>query len=98
MRMFGAARNMAIAAAALGGAGAAALADFSYTNFSSVGGLAMVGVATQNSNRVLLTPSIGASAGAVWAAAKQDISGGFDTTLTIQIEDRVGGGADGIAL
>lgn len=91
-------RNALIALALVAGAGSTALADFNYANFASTSGLSLVGVATQNSNRILVTPSVGGSAGAVWAATKQDVSVGFDTTMTIHIEDKHGAGADGIAL
>lgn len=91
-------RNALIALALVAGAGSSALADFNYANFGSISGLSLVGVATQSSNSILVTPSVGGSAGAVWAAMKQDVSVGFDTTMTIHIQDKVGGGADGIAL
>ncbi len=91
-------RNALIALALVAGASSSALADFNYANFGTTAGLSLVGVAQQSSNSILVTPSVGGSAGAVWAAQKQDISLGFDTTMTIHIQDKVGGGADGIAL
>lgn len=89
-----------IVAAAVVGAGltSSAFADFNYVDFSSTAGLNLVGAAEQNSNRLLVTPSVRASAGAVWVGAQQRVSGGFDTTMVIKIEDKVGGGADGMAL
>ncbi len=98
MKTLAQSRNLVIAATLVAGAAMPAMADFNYSDFSSVSGLNMVGVAKQDANRILVTPSIGASAGAVWSALKQDVSLGFDTTMTIHIEDRHGGGADGMAL
>ncbi len=91
-------RNAVMALTVVAGAGSSALADFNYSDFSSVTGLNLVGVAKQDANRILVTPSIGGSAGAVWAAMKQDVSIGFDTTMTIHIENKNGAGADGMAL
>jgi hypothetical protein len=91
-------RTALMALTVVAGAGTSAMADFAYSDFSSVTGLNMVGVAKQDANRILVTPTVGGSAGAVWAAMKQSVAGGFDTTMTIHIEDRQGGGADGMAL
>jgi hypothetical protein len=88
----------ALAALTLCAIGSTASANFNYTDFSSVAGLTMVGVAKQDANRILVTPSIGASAGAVWAVQKQAVSGGFDAYMTIHVEDKKGIGADGLAL
>lgn len=91
-------RTAVMALTVVAGAGTSAMADFNYSDFSSVNGLNMVGVAKQDGNRVLVTPAVGGSAGAVWVAMKQGVADGFDTTMTIHIEDKHGGGADGIAL
>ncbi len=88
----------AVAALALCAMGSSAMANFNYNDFSNTTGLNMVGVAKQDANRILVTPSIGASAGAVWAVQKQDVGGGFDAYMTIHIEDLQGIGADGMAL
>ncbi len=91
-------RTIVAAAVMACGVSSSAMADFDYTDFSSTAGLNLVGSAVQSSNRLLVTPSVRASAGAVWHATQQRVSGGFDTTMVIKIEDRFGGGADGIAL
>ncbi|HMN39999.1 MAG TPA: L-type lectin-domain containing protein [Phycisphaerales bacterium] len=88
----------AVAALAVCALGSSALANFNYSDFSTTAGLNMVGVAKQDADRILVTPSIGASAGAVWAVQKQNISHGFDAYMTIHIEDLQGIGADGMAL
>lgn len=80
------------------GLAAPARADFNYPNFASTGGLTLVGNASQSSNSILLTPSLGSQAGAVWANTKQMVSTGFDASMTIHIDDRQGQGADGFAL
>lgn len=90
-------RSMLIVAAAAAGVSSSALADFNYVDFSSTESLNLVGVATQSSNRLLVTPSVRSSAGAVWHGVQQRVSGGFDTTMVIKIEDKLGGGADGMA-
>lgn len=88
----------AVAALALCAMGNSAMANFNYNDFSTTTGLNMVGVAKQDANRILVTPSIGASAGAVWAIQKQNIEGSFDAYMTIHVEDKQGIGADGMAL
>ena len=98
MKTFAQIRTVVMALTVVAGAGTSALADFNYSDFSSVSGLNFVGVAKQDANRILVTPSVGGSAGAVWAATKQSVANGFDTTMTIHIEDKHGGGADGMAL
>lgn len=94
-------RSMAaVAALALvAGAGSAARADFNFTDFSSTAGLTMVGSATQTGSTILLTPAERAMSGATWyTAAKQDVSLGFEASMTIRVPVRNGGGADGFAL
>ncbi|HVU64671.1 MAG TPA: L-type lectin-domain containing protein, partial [Phycisphaerales bacterium] len=80
------------------GLAAPAMADFNYPNFASTAGLTLVGNATQTSNSILVTPSLGSQAGAVWVNQKQMVSSGFDASMTIHIDDKQGQGADGIAL
>ena len=91
-------RAALLATAVVGAAGTVSSADFAYTNFSSTSGLTMVGAAVQDGNRVLVTPSTNGAAGAVWAALKQGVSNGFDTTIRVHIEGKNGGGSDGLAL
>ncbi len=98
MRTFGNYRNMMLALAIVGAAGTVASADFAYNNFSSTSGLTLVGAAVANSNRILVTPSASGSAGAVWSAIKQGVGNGFDTTMIVHVQDKVGGGSDGLAL
>lgn len=90
-------RSMIIVAAAAAGLSASAFADFNYNDFSSTSQLNLVGSTVQSSNRLLLTPSARTSVGAVWHGIQQRVGGGFDTTMVIKIEDKVGGGADGVA-
>ena len=63
MKTLSTARNALIALTLVAGAGSAAKADYNYANFGSVSGLSLVGVATQSANSILVTPSIGGSAG-----------------------------------
>ena len=83
---------------AIAGASSAARADFFYGNFATTPGLTLVGSAVQNANRILVTPSAPGTAGAVWSSTKQSVADGFDTTMTIHIEQKNGSGSDGIAL
>lgn len=87
----------ALVVAALAPCGAA-MANFNYTDFSSVSGLSLVGNARQDSNRLLLTETARSNAGAAWVTAKQDVAVNFDTTIKVRMENRRGGGADGYAL
>jgi glucose/arabinose dehydrogenase len=70
-------------------------ADFTYPNFSSTAGLALVGSAVQAGNRLRLTPASSSQAGAAWYQTKQLVAPGFDTTFDFQLSTAVG--ADGFA-
>ena len=84
--------------AVLAFAAGSATADINHPSFSSVSDLTLVGAATQNAGSIMLTPSAGSIAGAAWTAAKQNVSIGFDTSITFHVQDKHGGGADGVAL
>lgn len=68
-------------------------ADFNYSDFSSTGGLNLVGTAAQSGSNVRLTPASANQAGAAWHAAQQQIVEGFSTTFTFRITSP-GGTAD----
>jgi hypothetical protein len=101
-------RTPAIACTALAGlallaAAPAARADFNYPSFAGVsagpsGAINLVGTASLTSSSVVLTQSDRAQAGAVWNKVKQDVSGGFECSMTIRLDNIRGGGADGVAL
>lgn len=73
-------------------------ADFNYTNFASTSGINLVGTSVQNANSIQLTQTAVGQAGAMWVQDKQDVSQAFEATMTIHIENKQGGGADGFAL
>jgi hypothetical protein len=87
-----------LAASLVLAAASAAHANFQYTSFASTSGLTLVGSAQQSAGKILVTPSMAATAGAVWTAQKQSVAAGFDTTLTFHVEGKNGNGSDGIAL
>lgn len=73
--------------------------SLSYSDFSSIAGLNMVGSTAQSSNALRLTPAIGWQRGAVWFGTEQSVSTGFVSTFHFQITAADGfyGGADGLA-
>ncbi|MEM6571351.1 MAG: PQQ-dependent sugar dehydrogenase [Planctomycetota bacterium] len=71
----------------------AALADVTYSDFSSTAGLELVGAAGQSGNALRLTPATPNEAGAAWATTRQDVTSPF----TCQFTFRASGGADGLA-
>src|SRR5260221_6655430 len=78
------------------------LKAFTYTNFSSLSGLSLVGNATQITNQIRLTTTLQSQSGAVWYAQKQTCASGFSTTFHFRITNpgSIAGlpaGGDGIA-
>jgi hypothetical protein len=73
---------------------------FSYSDFSSTDGLALVGSAASVGGALRLTPAAGGQVGDAWRVDKQLCSDGFDTRFQFRISNPGGasGGGDGIAL
>lgn len=67
---------------------------FDYPDFTSVGGLNLVGSTLQSVDVLQLTSAAHLQAGAAWFVEKQHIQNGFETTFTFWIS---GDGADGFA-
>jgi len=65
-----------------------------FPNFDNLGGLDLVGSATQVGNQLRLTANVNNQVGAAWLSAPRAIAGGFDTTFQFQITNP---GADGMA-
>jgi hypothetical protein len=86
----------AVAAAWLMGP-AAAEADFSFPNFSSMTGLTLNGNAAQVNSTIRLTPTASSQKGSAWHQTKQAVEDGFETTFQFQItpQSATGAGADG---
>jgi hypothetical protein len=63
------------------------LPAFTYTNFSSTGGLNLVGSAAQNGTVLRLTPAAQVQEGHAWATNKQQCAAGFDTTFQFRISN-----------
>ena len=73
-------------------------ADFIYPNFDSTAGLILQEHASSFNGKLRLSPAIGGSGlGGAWLDAKQPVKDGFNTTFQIQITDKHGIGADGLA-
>ena len=74
-------------------------ADFVYSDFSSIDGLTLVGMAAQSGNKLRVTPAANTQVGAAWQTAKQSVQEGFQTTFQFRISDPDMGfnGADGFA-
>jgi hypothetical protein len=73
-------------------------ADFIYANFNSTAGLILQEHATSFNGILRLSPAIGGlGLGGAWLDAKQPVKDGFNTTFQIQITDKHGIGADGLA-
>jgi hypothetical protein len=71
---------------------------FTYSDFSSTGGLNLVGSAAQNGNALRLTPSAGSMTGSAWYTQKQHVSDGFTTSFSFRFFDPgPTPGADGIS-
>lgn len=87
-----------IAALAALGCSAGAFAQLSYTDFSTMPGLNLVGSATQFGNVIRLTPTTNDLVGNVWNTTPQDVQGGFITDFTFRSFDGTPNqGADGMA-
>src|SRR5262245_39165360 len=79
-------------------AAAAAAQSFSYTDFSNVGTLQLVGNAAQSGTALRLTSSISNQASWAWHRTKVPVLSGFDTTFTFRITPLVAGSsAEGMA-
>lgn len=75
-----------------------AFADFSYSDFSSVGGLQLNGTATQMGNIVRLTEDqVNGQAGTMWRTSTESVGNGFSTTFTFSCDGVGDIPADGIA-
>ena len=73
-------------------------ARFTYNNFDSTAGLILQEHAGSFNGKLRLSPAIGGSGlGGAWLDAKQPVKDGFNTTFQIQITDKHGIGADGLA-
>ena len=69
-----------------------------YNDFSSPAGLILQAYAAPFEGRLRLTPAIsGRGIGGAWLDTKQPVKNGFETTFQIQITDKKGHGADGLA-
>jgi len=70
-----------------------------FEDFSSVGGLNLVGDASVSSKALLLTRARRDRSGAVWLREKQPVGAGFETTFQFQLtrQGGLGHGADGFA-
>jgi len=86
------------AALAVLGCSAGAFAQLSYTDFSSISGLNLVGSAAQLGNVIRVTPTTNDLTGNVWATTQQDVESGFATDFTFRSYDGTPNqGADGMA-
>ena len=89
--------------ACLGLTGTAAAQNFDYTDFSSVAGLELVGLAIQNGTVVQLQDNLAPAVnsdnrGAMWYASPVNVAAGFDTTFTYRMHTpSTTGGSDGMA-
>jgi hypothetical protein len=87
-----------VAAAATGQAASAQ--TFSYPNFSSTAGLQINGNASQNGNKLRLTPAIGNQGGSAFSTSTVALASNasFSTVFSFEILNRggLGGGADGL--
>jgi hypothetical protein len=73
-------------------------ASFVYPNFNSTAGLVLQAQASSFEGKLRLSPAIaGLGLGGAWLEAKQPVKDGFDTTFQIQITEKHGIGADGLA-
>jgi subtilisin-like proprotein convertase family protein len=72
-------------------------APISYTNFTSIAGLNLVGSAAQTGSVLRLTPAAAGQVGNAWATNKLSCAAGFDTRFQFQMSNPGGGGGDGIA-
>lgn len=84
-------------------AGVAGAQSFTYTDFTSVAGVNMVGLASQAGNILRLqdnvTPAVGGdNRGGAWYTQALCVSNGFDTTFTYRMHTpSTTGGSDGLA-
>jgi hypothetical protein len=74
-------------------------AEVRFADFRTAKGLRLVGSASVGAGVLRLTPAKQDKAGAAWAAEKQPVAGGFDTTFQFRLTNQggLGAGADGIA-
>jgi hypothetical protein len=70
------------------------VAAIDYPSFTSVSGLNLVGVATQDGDTLRLTPNSTWSAGGAWFLTRQPVASGFDTTFEFEM---INAEADGMA-
>jgi len=69
-----------------------------YPDFSSVGGLTLLGTAAQDTNRLRLTQSGAANTWSMaWYTSKLAVGQGFETEFQFRITNPTAGGADGFA-
>jgi hypothetical protein len=71
----------------------AAMADFSYPDFSSTAGVNLVGSAAQSGDHIRLVPATMFRTGGVWTQAQQSVGSGFATTFEVQMTN-IGGELD----
>ncbi len=79
----------------LGSVSLPAAADLVFTDFSSVGGLNLVGNAAQAGTALRLTPSVVGQTGAAWYSSQVKVDAGFTTDFTFRISDLQNTGSDG---
>jgi hypothetical protein len=77
--------------------GVVAAQSVSFLDFSSLGGMAVNGVAAQSGNRLRLVPSASMQIGSAFYLNPLTVENGFDARFTFQTSTPTGGGADGFA-
>ena len=87
--------SLTLAACLLGATASAQ--SFSYTDFSSIAGLALNEDAIQAGTTLRLTSAVISERGSAWYDQTVAVGGGFDTTFDFQMTQPSGGGADGMA-
>lgn len=86
-----------LAVVLMAGGASPALADFAYSDFTSVAGLSFNGAAVHSSPAISITPPIRSAAGSVWHNTPQVVDTGFISNFTFRISDVAGRGSDGFA-
>ena len=69
----------------------------SFPNFSSTTGLSLVGIATNPSDTIQLTPASLNTAGAMWYTTPVNVQGGFSTTFSYTISPGGSNQSDGLS-
>lgn len=79
----------------LGSLSMPATAAPTFTDFSDVSGLNLVGSAAQAGSTLRLTPSLASQTGAAWYESQVNVGAGFTTDFTFRISDLQNTGSDG---